>query len=127
MVSDGGSASKTDNLMKSDFRIVAWAGWHLTSYATVVTLFDPLPSPIRFVDKSNSGNMIRCLLVSASFSCPSGLCLLLLLWIASSSVVFWSEMMSSGEDQHSWVPYILSFLRGVVKLDRCWCIWWSRY
>ena len=96
LASDGGSGSKIDDLKRRDCRIVDWAGWHLTSYATVVTLFDMLPISIRFVDKSNAGNMIRSLFVSASFSYLSGLRLLLLLWITSSSVVFWSAMMSSG-------------------------------
>ena len=75
-MSDGGSGSRTDAFIMSDLRIVEWAGWHFTSYATIVTRFVPLPNPICFVDTSNAGNVIL-LSCSGSFGCPSGLCLLL--------------------------------------------------
>ena len=74
-VSDGGSGSRTDALINSDLRIVEWLGWHLTSYATVVTRLVPFPKPIRFVDRSKAGN-VMLLLVSGSFGYPSGLRLL---------------------------------------------------
>lgn len=67
-VSVGGSGYITDDLMSRDFSNVEWAGWYFTSYATAVTLLDPLPNPIILVDKSNSGSTIQCWLVSASFS-----------------------------------------------------------
>ena len=63
LVSDDGGGSNTDDLVRRDFSNVEWAGWHFSSYATVVTLLDPLPYPM----------------VSASFSCSFGLLLLLLL------------------------------------------------
>ena len=79
LVSYSGNGYTTDDLIRRDLSKVEWAGWHLTSYAIVVTLLDLLPNPNLFVDKSNAGNTIRCWLVSTSFSCPSGLLLLLLL------------------------------------------------
>ena len=57
-VSDCGRGSKTDDFTRRDLRIVKWAGWHLTSYATVVTRFVPFLNPIHFVDKSNAGKII---------------------------------------------------------------------
>ena len=77
LVLDGGGGSNTDDLARRDFSNVEWAGWHFSSYATVVTLLDPLPYPILFVNKSNSGNTTRCWVVSASFSCSFGSLLLL--------------------------------------------------
>ena len=77
--SDGGSRYDTDDLMRRDLSKVERAGWHFTSYATVVTLLNPLPNPILFVDKLNAGNTILCWLISASFICPSSFNLLLLL------------------------------------------------
>ena len=56
-VSDGGRGSRTDNFMRRDLRIVEWAGWHLTSYATIGTRFIPFPNPIHFVDKLNAGKI----------------------------------------------------------------------
>ena len=59
LVSDGRSGSNIDDLMRINLSKVEWAGFHLISYVTVVTLLDPLPNPILFVDKSNTGDSIR--------------------------------------------------------------------
>ena len=96
-VLDGGRGSKTEDFMRIYLRTVEWAGWHYTSYATVVTRFVSFPNPIRFVNKSIAGKMTLFLFFSGSFSSPSGLRLLLWLWVASPSVVFCSAIISSWE------------------------------
>ena len=89
------SWSNMDNLIRRDVNKVEWVGWHLISYATVMTLLDPFTNSILFVDKSKEGNAIRWWISVASFSCPSGLCFLLWLWIMSSPMVFWNAMKCS--------------------------------
>ena len=89
------SWSNMDNLIRRDVNKVEWVGWHLISYATVMTMLDPFTNPFLFVDKSKEGNAIRWWISVASFSCPSGLCLLLWLWIMSSPMVFWNAMKCS--------------------------------
>ena len=43
LVSVGGSGFNIDDLMRRDVSNVELAGWYFTSFATVVTLLDPLP------------------------------------------------------------------------------------
>ena len=95
-VSDGGSGSRTDALIKRYLRIVECLEWHFTSYATVVTRFVPFPKPIRFVDRSNAGNVIL-LLCSGSFGCPSVVRLLVWLWVIVAVAISWSVVISSGD------------------------------